>query len=221
MTQRANGRQFILASDAERIVYLDLLRQAVRTQGVSVIGYCLMSSHVHLVVVPRRPESLAVALKQVHGRYASYWNVAHSGSGHVWQGRFFSCPLEAGHLGTALRYAERNPVRAGLVAHPTEWAWSSAAAHCGMAAPDACLDMTTWRKAWGEEEWRKFLEAGESEEELSALRRSTYTGHPLGSDKFISALEKRTARRLRPGKGGRPRNPPRDPGSSVMPRRRG
>jgi hypothetical protein len=79
-----------------------------------------------------------------------------------------------------------------------------------MAAPDACLDMITWRKAWGEEEWRKFLEAGENEEELSALRRSTYTGHPLGSDQFISALEKRTARRLRPGKGGRPRKPPHD-----------
>jgi putative transposase len=66
VTQRGNGRQFILANDAERMVYLDLLRQAVHQQGVSVVGYCLMSNHV-----PSRPEAPAEAFHQVHGRYAS------------------------------------------------------------------------------------------------------------------------------------------------------
>ena len=77
VTQRGNARQFLLATDSERMVYLDLLRQAVKIEGVSVVGYCLMSNHVHLVVIPRRAEALAVALKQVHGRYAAYWNAAH------------------------------------------------------------------------------------------------------------------------------------------------
>jgi hypothetical protein len=54
----------------------------------------------------------------VQGRYASYWNVAHAGSGHAWQGRFYSCPLDAGHSRVALRCAELNPVEAGLVAGP-------------------------------------------------------------------------------------------------------
>jgi len=90
VTQRGNGRQFILASDAQRMVYLDLLRQGVHPQGVSVVGYCLMSNHVHGVVIPRGPEALPVGFQQVHGRYASYWNVAHASSGHVWQGRFYS-----------------------------------------------------------------------------------------------------------------------------------
>jgi REP element-mobilizing transposase RayT len=104
VTQRGNGCQFILASEAERMVYRDLLRQAVRGQGVAVVGYCLMSNHVHRVVIPPRAEALAEALKQVHGRYASYWNAAHTSSGHVWQGRFHRRGAVAGiHLPTNSR----------------------------------------------------------------------------------------------------------------------
>jgi putative transposase len=110
VTQGGNG--FILATDSERMVYPDSLGQAVKLHGVAVVGYCLMSNHVHGVVIPHRVEDLAETFKQVHGRYASYRNVAHAGSGHVWQGRFCSCPLDAGHLWVALRYAELNPVRA-------------------------------------------------------------------------------------------------------------
>jgi putative transposase len=68
VTQRGNARQFILTSDAERLVYLDLLRQAVQLHELSVMGYCLMSNHVHLVVVPQKTEALANALKYAHGR---------------------------------------------------------------------------------------------------------------------------------------------------------
>ena len=77
-----------------------------------------MSNHVHVVAFRAVPRPCREAFHRVHGRYAAYWNVAHTGSGHVWQGRFYSCPMEAGHLWTALRYTELNPVRAGLVARP-------------------------------------------------------------------------------------------------------
>jgi hypothetical protein len=75
------------------------------------MGYCLMSNHVRLVLVPRRAESLGLALKHAHGRYASYWNAAYHSSGHVWQGRYYSCPLDEPHLWEALCYTELNPVR--------------------------------------------------------------------------------------------------------------
>lgn len=102
VTQRENARQFLLALDSERLVYLQLLRRYVQLHELSLLGYCLMSNHVHLIVVPRRAESLALALKNAHGRYASYWNAAHQSSGHVWQGRFYSCPLDDAHLWIAL-----------------------------------------------------------------------------------------------------------------------
>lgn len=141
VTQRGNARQYILNSDGERMVYLDLLRQSVQLHSLSVIGYCLMSNHVHLVVIPRKATAMAKALKEAHGRYATYWNAAHASSGHAWRGRFYSCPLDTAHLWEALRYAELNPVRAGLVAHAQEWKWSSAAAHCGTSEPDELLEM--------------------------------------------------------------------------------
>jgi putative transposase len=111
VTQRGNARCFILDSDTDRNIYLELLKQSI----VTMMGSCLMSNRVHLVLVPRRAESLGLALKHAHGRYASYWNAIHLSSGHVWQGRYYSCPLDEPHLWEALRYTDLNPVRAGLV----------------------------------------------------------------------------------------------------------
>jgi putative transposase len=115
VTQRVNGRQFILACDPDRRVYLDLLQQSIALHGVELIGYCLMSNHVHLVGVPHNADGLGLALKNAQGRYASYWNASHHATGHVWQGRYYSCPLDEQHLWEALRYTELNPVRAGMV----------------------------------------------------------------------------------------------------------
>ena len=127
LTQRGNDRRFILDCDADRATYLSLLRENIELYGVSVMGYCLMSNHVHLIVVPSTADGPAQALKQTHGRYASYWNTVHRASGHVWQGRFKSFPIqEDDHLLTVLRYVERNPVRAGLCGSVEEWLWSSA-----------------------------------------------------------------------------------------------
>src|SRR5580765_1223961 len=116
-----------------------------------------MSNHVHLIVVPNSAGALAQSLKQAHGRYASYWNARQSSSGHVWQGRFYSCPLDDSHLWKALRYVELNPVRAGLAATAEQWRWSSAAAHFGIAGPDLILEMEVWRKRWTVSEWRDYL----------------------------------------------------------------
>ncbi len=68
-----------------------------------------------------------------------------------------------------------------------------------------------WSRRWSAASWRSFLEEGETESELDALRRCTHTGRPFGSAKFVGALEHATERRLSPGKGGRPRKAISDP----------
>jgi putative transposase len=157
-----------------------------------------MSNHVHLVLVPRRAESLGLALKHAHGRYASYWNATHHSSGHVWQGRYYSCPLDEPHLWEALRYTELNPVRAGLVAESESWMWSSAAVHCARVPDSGWLALELWQSRWTADSWRAFLKAKESASELAAICLSTHTGRPLGTAEFVHALERSTQRPLAP-----------------------
>ena len=205
VTQRGNARQVILASDADRLTYMALLWECTQLYPVSLLGYCLMSNHVHLITVPHNEAALSQALKQAHGRYASYWNGQRSSTGHVWQGRFYSCPLDERHLWEALRYVELNPVRAGMVEKPEGWSWSSAAAHCGFASPDLILEMERWGQRWTANEWHSFLAQSESATELAALRRFTHTGRPLGSPEFVTGLEASMLRPLAPRKNGRPK----------------
>ncbi len=101
-------------------------------------------------------------------------------------------------------------MRAGMVATPERWRWSSAAAHCGLTVPDPLLEMERWRKRWTVAEWREFLADAESAADVNQLRRFTHTGRPLGSPDFVAALEELTSRPLAPRKGGRPKNPAAD-----------
>ena len=162
------------------------------------------------IAVPQTPQALSQSLKQAHGRCAAYWNAQQSSTGHVWQGPFYSCPLDESHLWAALRYVELNPVRAGMVATPEGWRWSSAATHCGVTDPEPLLEMERWRKRWTAGEWRGFIGDGESAAEVKRLRDSTHIGRPLGSPDFVAGLEELTSRSLAPRKGGRPKKPAAD-----------
>jgi putative transposase len=174
-----------------------------------MLGYCLMSNHVHLVVVPARPDSLPLAMKRTHGRYAAYFNSTHASSGHVWQGRYYSCPLDEPHVWTALRYTELNPVRAGMVTRPEEYRWSSAAVHC-MPSEDSLVSLTCWQAAWTPSTWRAYLDSASSDADAEEIRRSTHTGRPPGSPEFVRELATALKRRLAPEIGGRPRKQPHD-----------
>ncbi|HVI07348.1 MAG TPA: transposase [Candidatus Binatia bacterium] len=203
VTQRGNARQRIFAADTDRATYLALLRQYSQLYRLSVLGYCLMSNHVHLIVVPGTSQALSQTLKLTHGRYAAYWNARISSSGHVWQGRFYSCPLDQPHLWAALRYVELNPVRAAIVKSAEQWRWSTAAVHCG-GLPDPLVKMEEFTRRWAASEWRAQLQAGDSQEDVAALRQFTHTGRPLGSAEFTEELEQSTMRILAAAKAGRP-----------------
>ena len=157
------------------------------------------------VVVPRADESLARAFGEAHGRYAGYANARVSRHGHFWQNRFFSCSLDRAHLWAALRYVERNPVRAGLSAASPAYPWSSAAAHTGAAPLPDWLEPEPMRSSFRPPEWAAFLESDTMGDEEDALRRNTYTGRPVGSPQFVAWAESRLGRILATQPGGRPR----------------
>jgi putative transposase len=129
VTQRGNLRQAVFFEASDRQFYLELLRQNCLRFRVAIAGYCLMGNHVHLLAIPSRENGLAHALGRTHNDYARWLNLRRFHSGHLWQNRYYSCPLDEAHGWEALRYVELNPVRAGLVTCAADWPWSSARAH--------------------------------------------------------------------------------------------
>src|SRR5512143_2500880 len=101
VTQRGNGRQDVFFTDRDREVYLAAFFDYASRYGLRVLGYCLMTNHVHFVVIPEREFSLAKVFARTHADYARYANLVRRSCGHFWQARFYSCALEAEHTWNA------------------------------------------------------------------------------------------------------------------------
>lgn len=205
ITQRGNNRQDVFFVDDDRRMYLHLLHKYGMQFGLQVVGYCLMTNHVHVLGIPARDDSLAKAMGRAHFVYTQCVNRLHGRLGHLWQNRFYSCAMDDAHAWNALAYAELNPVRAGLAREAWAYAWSSAAAHCGMSSPDSVLQMNGWAKN-GSVDWKATLVAmAKDDGGQDKIRTYTHTGRPLGSDTFLSKVECLLGRRVRPLPMGRPK----------------
>lgn len=202
VTQRGVRRMTVFYAAADYQLYRSLLGESSRRHGVEIWSYCLMPNHVHLIAVPDSPHSLARALQQAHARYAEILNRRAGWSGHLWQQRFSSAPMDGRHLVFAARYVLRNPVRGLLVARALDWPWSSAAAHAGLVDDPVVLDPK--RLLSRVPDLLARLEEADDEDSLGEIRARTLTGRPLGDDGFILDLEDRLGRALAPRRGGRP-----------------
>ena len=181
VTQRGNGRQDVFFTARDREIYLDTFFDYAARYGLRVWGYCLMTNHVHFVVVPERERSLARAIGRTHSDYARYANLVKRSCGHLWQARFYSCALDETHVWRALAYVERNPVRAGLVATAEEYQWSSAAAHLLEDPMGGRLELDEWRQRYTGDRWREALSVGVDDEALEErIREATKRGRPPG-----------------------------------------
>jgi len=198
ITQRGTNRQRVFFADGDRSLYLRLIRERQGAAEVRVLAYCLMTNHVHLVVLPEREDSLASLFGYVNGRYAQALNIRKGRSGHLWQARYFSCAMSQQHLWVGLRYVEENPCHAGLVRAPEEYRWSSAAVHL-LGAPDRSriLDVDFWRRSGGVDTWKEMFRADGMADRAKELRRCTYSGRPFGEDAFVASMEERFGRKWR------------------------
>jgi putative transposase len=115
VVQRGNRRQKVFFNDEDRVYYLRLLKKYGDKAGLSFWAYCLMPNHVHMIAVPKTSDSLAEAMAAANWRYALAVNFREDWRGCLWQGRFYSCPLDQPHLIAAARYIERNPVRSAML----------------------------------------------------------------------------------------------------------
>jgi putative transposase len=202
-TQRGNHQQTVFFEDSDRRFYLELLRHHCSRHGVRIAGYCLMNNHVHLLAIPEAKNGLARALGRAHNDYARWLNLRRRETGHVWQNRFYSCPLDGPHQWDALRYVELNPVRAGLVPFALEWRWSSATAHVSGPDQTGWIDRTDWCERWSRASWDAALRYGIQDTALlDRIRSATRTGRPAGSEDFLKRAEASAGRPLRVQKPG-------------------
>jgi len=207
VTQRGNNRQDVFFVPDDYRTYLNILREQSERHGVRLQGYCLMTNHVHLIATPPSPEALAKAVGRTNYLYTLYVNRLHGRTGHLWQNRFYSCALDEVHAWRALRYVERNPVRAKCVRLAWRYRWSSAAAHCGQPDALALADPHPWSVSWRPARWKETLTEPDDAADVRRLRLCTHRGRPLADDSFLSKLERRLGRRLRPKPVGRPKQP--------------
>jgi putative transposase len=184
--QRSNRRQEVFFSSEDKDYYLRLLLKWSHIGGVSLLAYCLMDNHVHLVGVPFRVTSLAEVIGETHKRYSMTINARQGWAGYLWQGRFISYPMDDAHVYRAMRYVELNPVRAGIVKRPVDYPWSSAPAHIlGETYP------LLGRNPMGMNgpEWAAYLAEGLVESETNLFRCHANTGRPLGDATFLRRIK--------------------------------
>lgn len=166
----------------DREVYLDALFDYAARYHLHVWGYCLMTNHVHSIVVPQTETALARVFGRTHCDYSLYVHTAYRGCGHLWQARFYSCALAKNYTWEALAYVERNPVRAALTGDASSYAWSSAARHCGARSAGRPITTTEWERNFTPERWRDVVSSSLVDAQLrERLREATLHGCPLGS----------------------------------------
>ena len=113
--QRGVRKEPLFHEDRDFLVYIRALKEGCKRYGVSIRTYTLMTNHIHLIAVPKSEDSLSRTLQIAHTGYSKYLNAKYGFTGHAWEGRPGVCVTDESHMWSAVRYVERNPVRAGTV----------------------------------------------------------------------------------------------------------
>lgn len=203
VTQRGNRRQQVFFFEEDYRSYLRLAESNFRSFGLTLLSYCLMPNHIHLLVIPPAENSLRDAVACLHQSYTRLINSRQKWKGHLWQGRFFSCPIQPSNAPFVARYIELNPVRAKLVSDPRFYMWSSANVACS-SGHEGKSGFSELFSPTGT--WYSFLMQGMVNptcEFNKELQRSTSTGRPYGTKEFVSQLERDTGLSLQKKQPGR------------------
>ena len=209
--QRGNDRQPIFAKEDDYLFYLDCLRDAAARHRLAIHAYVLMTNHVHLLASPQQEQSVAKTLQSVGRRYVQYFNYTYGRSGTRWEGRYRATLLDSEtYLMACYRYIELNPVRAGMVAHPREYRWSSYRCHAEGETDPLVTDHELFRRLGRsatarQAAYRALFKAHLGEGTLTAIREATNKGWALGNDRFRERMAVLTGRRTSPLPKGRPK----------------
>lgn len=212
--QRGNNRQAIFAAEADFQFFRDALVDAAGKHGLAIHAYVWMTNHIHLLATPEHEDSISKVFQSVGRKYVQYFNYTYKRSGTLWEGRYRATVVDSErYLLTVMRYIELNPVRADMVAHPRDYAWSSYRANA-QGEVGLNLDWVTPHREYRrlgkspaerQEVYRQLFRASIPKDDLQAIRDCTHKGWALGRGRFIKKVETLTQRRAASKGVGRPR----------------
>ena len=210
--QRGHNRQAVFVADEDYLYYLDNLREWKVELGCKVYAYCLMTNHVHLIVDPGEDEgNLAKLMKRVAGRQTRYVNKLEKRTGSLWEGRYKSSTISTNeYLLACCRYVELNPVRAGIVADPIDYRWSSYGSKAGNKKEDwldfdPCYLGLAGNQKKRSERYVEWVKGTVPEGEWELIRQSLQRGQLTGSTRFVEEIEHKIEKRVEFRGQGRPR----------------
>jgi putative transposase len=215
--QRGNNRQTIFGDTPDYELLLSLIDEHARKQQVAIHAYVLMSNLFHLLATPETLEGIPQMMQAVGRRYVRNFNLRHGRSGTLWEGRYKSTLIQAErYLLACMVYMDLNPVRAGMVAEPAQYGWSSHQHYVGLRMDKRITPHPLYWELGNtpfarDEAYAALVRDGIPEEQKRALTDSALRGWALGEPDYVADLQRRTERRVVPGQAGRPRLPKIEP----------
>jgi putative transposase len=208
---RGNNRADVFAGAEDQAAFLESLAKTQERYPFRLFGYCLMTTHFHLLLRAGLGQSISRILQSLTVARAWRYHKRHHAVGHVWQGRFRSPVIEDDeHLLAVLRDIEANPLRAGMVIGLGDYPWSSYPAH-GLGRPDALVSPMPEFDALGrspaerQSRWRRKVHATQKQDEIDGVRESLRSGKPPGTSEFVETKAQILGLDLNPRRRGRPR----------------
>ena len=212
IVQRGHNRNAVFVEDADYRFYLDNLIEWKTHYDVGVYAYCLMTNHVHLILVPRNQgDSISRLMRRLSARQGRRVNRLEERIGTLWSGRFKSSVIDTdNYLLACLRYVELNPVRAGMVNQPEDYRWSSYPQRVGMCNntwidKDPVTELLGKTTAARCKAYTRFVRGTVPEAEIKLIRKAAARNQLTGSGRFVDEIERRTGIRVESRGRGRPR----------------
>jgi putative transposase len=181
---RGNARATVYHNQSDYQAFITLMRLASKKVPMRLLAYCLMPNHFHFVLWPYANGDLGRWMHWLLTAHVRRHHRIYGTSGHIWQGRYKAFPIQQdGHLLSVLRYVERNPVRANLVARAENWKWSSLSRNYGWALCQPKTESPVTKPV----NWLELVNQPQTSAELAALRHCSFKNAPFGSENWSKA----------------------------------
>lgn len=206
---RGNNRGDIFRTEADFRFYLEKLQLACDKHDCKIHAYVLMTNHVHLLITPQAEDGLSKLIQMLGRYYVQFYNYTYNRTGTLWEGRYKSTLIDSeAYLLTCMRYIELNPVRAGMVKHPSEYPWSSYRCNAlgeidNLVVPHIEFMRLGQSVSDRHASYRQLFKAHISEYSMNEIREATNKAWVLGTERFKRSLQKKVDRQVEPSaKGG-------------------